>query len=559
MTARGPRRSIMAHAEADQLFDILTGGSGWPLWGADTAGQVGEPTLNTYSRAGQYDISLRDIALWVALRENDRIAVQSHIKWPGNRDYVMDPLPDRIAQAYEDLLFGEDPDFVAGTTADQKNLDEMLEENDLPSQLRRWTGQSISEGETWWRVFVDREASDWPIVDANSRLDVVPLFHGRKIVAAAFIDPLISQKITLEGQTQIEMYRHVEIQTDKLTRNYLFKGTFSSLGDAVALTDRPETEALDPEWEHGIPMMLAGRIPNKLGRDWRLGTSEYHGVKDLILQLNEAHTIMAENARNTAKARMVVPQAALGDDGKFDAGQDVIVAESLDTELDGNTKGPFVVLEYNFQADALLRYMDNLVSIILTRVGLAEQFIGSSRMGEGQAFTGTALRTRLIPTTLAAAGKGRFYDDIVPKILLAMQQVSALPHEQGGTGQSWSDAKAKPTMKRTSVLPEDQAEETQRHVMGVQGEVESIQTAVEQMHPDWNQQDVKEEIDRIREDRGGTLAPPGLNPPPGTPGHNPATADATGAEQPGATGTGPNVDGQSPAARPPAVTAGGPK
>lgn len=550
---------------ADILEKMLTDASAWPLWGADPASASGfTGTAGGYAQIGQYGSSMRDLALWIALREGDRDRLQSAITWDAERDYHFDPLPSRIAGAYSDLLFGDDPEFKAADEADQEQLDEMIEENDLPSELRRWVDECVSEGEVWWRIYVDKDISEYPIVASASRLDTYPLFIGRKIKAVAFTEVLGTQTIMLEGTSSMQVYRHVEIQAEGYVRNLLFKGGVANLGQSVPLTDLPDTKDLPRDWPHDLPMMLAGRIPNKLGRDWRLGVSEYQGIKDLLLDLNEAHTIMSENARLTSKARMIVPASALDENGKFDAGQDVIVADSLDESLDDKGKGPYAVLEYKFQADQLLRHMDNLVSVALTRVGLAEQFIGGSKSGQGQAFTGTALRTRLIPTTLAAAGKGRHWDDGVPKMMVGMQMVAALPTEELGCGQTWRKADEKPSMVRSTVLPEDENEETQRHVMAVQGEIESIYQAVKQMHPDWSEDDINEEIDRIKADRapGGlfdTTSPTDPQPKPGEPGYTPAdkSADAVaGARQPGA---GRGRDGQSPGTRPPVVPGGGPK
>lgn len=552
---------LVGIVEADALQNIIENAKAWPVWGSDLAGGLPAFSPNVYARAGMYDQSLRDIATWVALRESDRQALRRIIQWPNDREYRVDPLPSRIAGAYSDLLFGEDPDFTAASASDQDNMDEMVEANDLPSELRRWCEYSISEGEVWWRCWVDKDMSDWPIVDISSRLDAIPMYLGRRIAAVAFVEDLFTQAVTLEDQPMLEIWRHIEIQTDGLVRHLLYKGDTSSLGNPVPLAERPETAGLPEQWDHGLDVMLSGRIPNKLGRDFRLGVSEYQGVKDLLFDLNEAHSIMAENARNTAKARMVVPASAIDEDGNFDAGKDVVVAESLDESLEGRDKtGPYAVLEYQFQATPLLTYMDNLINTVLTRVGLAEQFVQGSKGGsQGQAFTGTALRTRLIPTTLAAAGKARFYDDGVPKMLLAMQQVSNLPVERGGTGQSWSKPTEKPEMKRSSVLPEDQNEETQRHVMAVQGEVESIETAVDAMHDDWSDEDKKAEVERIKKDREVAAPSPGdpnlPNKVPGGPNSKVPTPGDLTPEQPGAA-RGP--DGQSPAGSP-EVKAGGPR
>lgn len=334
----------------------------------------------------------------------------------------------------------------------------------------------------------------------------------------------------------------------------------------MSLDSLMETQDLEEDWDHGLPVMLAGRIPYKLGRDFRIGISVYQGVRDLLMDLNEARTIMAENARLVLKARMVVPANAVDSEGNFDAGKDVIVQESLDEEMAGKPGGSYAVLEYNFQANELIHHKDELVLDIMSRSGLAEQFTGgTSKGGEGQAFTGTALRTRLIPTIQAAKGVARGPDREVPKILKAMAMLSALPTEKGGCGKTWSEPDGDHYYQRATVLPEDINEKTQRHVMGVQGEIESIETAVEDMHPDWTDDEVKEEVERIRDDRasGPTYSAPGEEPPtdlpnvpPGGPGSAvPTPGSVVGSQQPGA---GRPVDGQSPGQQPPKVPGGGP-
>lgn len=507
----------MGVEDADKLQDMITQARALPVWASNN---VSGYRTGTNAQVGMYGKSLRDIATWVAMRESDRDELRSLISWPADREYRVDPLPDRIAQSFSDLLFGEDPTFIAPADGDQDSLDDIVEENDLPSELRRWASDASSEGEIWWRIYVDKNMSHRPIIEAHSRLDVIPYFVGRRIAAAAFVSDIIDEKVMIEGQLATVVWRHIEIQTEGYSRNLLYRGSLAGLGVPVPLTDRVEVEDLPEEWPHDLPYMLAGRIPNKLGRDWRIGISDYQGIKDLLLDLNEARSIMAENARNTMKSRMIVPTSALDEDGNFDAGTDVIPAESTDNvDLGGNNKGPFAVLEYTYQAAPIIEHIDSLVSTALTRVGLAEQFTGGGRQMEGQSFSGTALRTRMIPTTLAASGKARFFDDAVPKILRCAAAVDSLPSEKGGCGNSWSNVSDLPSMERSDVLPEDAGEETNRHVAAVGGEIESVETAVRAMHKDWSDKDVEDELQRIKDDRDefgiGAPKPP---PPGGIPG-----------------------------------------
>jgi hypothetical protein len=528
----------MSAEEADDLQEIIEKAQSLPVWNQTGLGGL---KLDIFSQGGMFGRSLRDIALWVALRESDRDGVKGLISnWPADRDYRVDPLPDRICQAFADLLFGEDPSFTPGQEGDREALEALVEANDLPSEFRRWSADCSSEGEIWWRVYSNSEISDFPIVEAHSRLDVLPLFRGRRIPAVGFFSDLWTNEVQIEGQLHIEVWRHVEIQTQGYVRNLLYKGDLVSLGQERPLTDRPETQDLEEEWDHGLEVMLAGRVPNKLGRDWRLGLSDFQGIRDQLLDLNEARTIMAENARLTARKRMVVPAAALDANGNFDAGSDVLTVESLDTDLDDKgSKGPYAILEYTFDASALIAYIDDLIKVALTRVGLTPQFgsgedSGSSR---GGAFSGTALRTKLIPTRLAAAGKARYWDDAIPKIVQALQLVDALPTESGGCGHHWTGPKDLPVVERSNALPEDPTEEVTRHVAAVAGEVESVETAVRELNPDKDDKWVNEELDRIKEDR--TTFGIGQKNAPGGPQDGPPPPDGEGSVAPGGGVIGP--------------------
>lgn len=489
--------------EADHLEEIIEKAENWPVWGGD---YVGGRDAGAAPQTGMYGKSARDLELYVAIRESDRPRIQQLIEWDKEhkgRKYKTDNLGERISQAFSDLLFGEDPEWKAADEADEELLTELIDANDLPSEFRSGAADASSEGEVWWRIYVDPEESEFPVIEFQSRLDVIPLFRGRKLVACAFVTVLYTQEVLIEKQTTTKYWRHIEIQTDGETRNLLYEGELASLGSKRPLEANDETADLPEEWKHKLPYMLAGRIINKRGRDFRLGVSDYQGILDNLLDLNEVRVIMAENARMSGKSRMIVPANAVNADGSVDMGADVLVDEGVEDFGDGGRAGAYAVLEYTFQAQALIEYKNDLVSDAMTRVGLAEQFMGGSKgSAEGHAMSGTALRTRFIPTVLAGAGKGRYWDAAMPGIALALQQVDAMPQAQGGCGHTWVKADEPPTIERSSVLPEDPREEIDLEVTAVAGEVRSVETAVRKLNPDWDDKQVGEELARIQADRG---------------------------------------------------------
>lgn len=438
------------------------------------------------------------ILLWQAFRESDRTRLTPDL-WERDRKLIIDPLPERIAEAFADLIFGEDPEFTAADDTDQDNVDGLIDDNDLPSELQRAEAICSSEGEVWWRILIDKDAALYPRIEWHSRLACIPLYRGRDVIAVAFFSTVAS-----EGEGA-RVWRYLEVQAAGINLNRLYRGASDKLGERVKLTDQDATKDLRDEWRHDLPGLLAGRVVNRVGRNPRLGISDYAGVRDLLDALNEAATIGQENARLTAKKRVVIPQRFLDKDGNFPTGAEVIIATETDQDPDKPGQG-LAQVEFSFDAAALIAYKSDLTDTILTRCRVAPQLVG--RQTGNTPESGTALRARLLDSVLAANGKARFWDDALPKVLSLAAQADALPGEKGGNGRKWAKPAEPPSVKRASVLPEDESDIAERHALEVQAEIKSRQTAIEEAHPDWSEERVTEELRRIREDTAVALADP---------------------------------------------------
>lgn len=451
---------------------------------------------------------LKQVAQYVALREADADALRPKF-WDSDRDsttrdrrrFIVDPLPARVAGAFADLIFGEEPEVLAGAEGDQARLDEIVEVNELASELQHAEIICASEGEVWWRILVDQDVAPAPLIDWHSRLSVVPLMRSRRVLAVAFVSELA------DPDDEKAVYRYVNLHADGLVLNLLYLGKDDKLGEPVELAAHPDVADLPPDVRHELPM-LAGKIINKRGHDPRVGQSQYHGVVDLFKALNESTSIGQENMQLTAKQRVVIPQSYLDRNGRFPAGAEVIIATQTDAGLDDKQQG-LAQVEWSFDAEALELYKNGQIDTALTRCRVAPQLVG--RHTEDAA-TGPALRARLLDSVLAANGMARPWDDRLPVILGLCQQVSALPDERGGLGQQWAAAATPPTVERASVLPEDLEEKVQRHAIAIGAEIESRETAVRDLHADWDDAQVSQELARIKSDTELAGDPP---PPPG--------------------------------------------
>jgi hypothetical protein len=528
----------MSIEHADQLQDMLErdGREKWPL---------------VQEAAAQ-----RQIIEWRAFRESQADVLKVLCGWDSSeyrdREYIVDPLAERIADAFADMIFGGDTTFEAPERvetdengreralpgADQELLDDLVDENDLDSELQDAAARCVAEGEVWWRLYVDRDAFEHPVIEWHSRSDVVPLFRGKKVLAAAFVadlsnlapdapvarvgddaDPSGTAMWRVEQKTTSGdpvVWRYVEIQTGGLTRNLLFRGERDKLGERRPLTEHEQTADLDDQWVHGlevrsrtgepIDLMLAGRFTNGR-RSGRLGRSQYAGIKALLYELNKVAAAGSRNVDLTLHKRAVIgeqftePHTSSDDDEGAPRGRararipETFIAVG-DEMGDGTTQ--MRVLEFSDSwAESTIAWDGHLVDKALTRARVAPQLVG--RHTE-DAVTGPALRARLMDSILAANGKGRVWDGGLPKLLQATQLVDALPEEQGGCGHDWQAPEEPPTVSRTSVLPEDPTDEATRHVAMVAGEIESKRTAIEELHPVWDDERVDEELDRIKGD-----------------------------------------------------------
>ncbi len=435
-----------------------------------------------------------EIALWRALREGDRKYLANYVEWADDRTYYLDPLAERIPETWADLLFGDDPTIEPAAEGDAPLLEEIVEENDLPSSLQEAEETCAAEREVWWRVFKDSTVLSVPTVEWHSRLDVIPEYVGRKLAAAA----VVSEVGREEGEQtrKATVWRYIAIHEEGVMFNYLFKGEDCRLGERKELTDHPAVADLQEIWDHGLASMLVGRVVNKRAPR-NEARSVYHGIRDYLLALNENFAIGQENARLTGKKRAVVTPDMLDADGNFPADADVWIRQHTDGDPDKPGDG-LVQVEWEFDATALIQWDDHLEERAITRARIAPQLIGQNTEG---ALTGPALRARLLDTLLARMGKGRFWDDELPQCIAAAQMVDDLPEHQGGFGRDWSKPAERPSVERGDALPVDATEEVQRIASEIGAEILSTQTGIEERHPDWDEERVTDELKRILKDR----------------------------------------------------------
>lgn len=480
---------------ADQLIAEMEGAP-WPLpREADTQ------TLVSHRRA---------------LRRGDKLELKRMANWirynqgANTREYLVLPLAKMIARTFADFMFGEAPNYSLTDAAEDDALKGLTKENKFSSGVRRAARTSVSEGEVWWKIHVNAAIAEVPLIEWYSRLSVVPLFYGDRLLACAFITEVRRDKVAPDsGDEYEEVYRHAEIHCNGRVVNKLFKGTDDMLGRSQPLTADASTATLPDEWMHGLNM-LAGRVVNDIDDDVTLGESDYDQIEDILLALNEALTISSENARLTGKDRVFVAGRLLEQDGSFNASLEV-----FQTEADGGVMGedgakpPIVAVEKKYDAVSLWTHIAKMKAEALGGVGIVVQLVGEE-MTTGSAESGTAIRLRYLPTINATVGKAAEWHAALPTILCRAMEVAALPTSAGATpgGFGWTYGSGEePAVELADPLPVDETELVNRLATTILAEIMSRRSGIAALHPDWTDEQIDEELALILQETQPSQAP----------------------------------------------------
>lgn len=483
------------------------------------------------ARAGDkwpHENERRDVLDWLntyaAFRENDRRLIERAANWNDRRrPYRLDSLASRIVDAWAAYVAGEAPTVTPAAEQDADNIGALMGDQGVGgvSELERGAGISSSEGEVWARITADELVSPYPGLDWISRRAVFPLWHGGRLAAAAVWTELRKPEKAPQGT----YYRHFEVHAPGVVVNRLFEGKEETLGFPVDLERHPDTEGLQEIWNHGLPGMLLVRIPNRLRGNRRLGVSDLAASYDYLLDLNEAVTIGSSNMRLTARKRAVLSAAyvaarrprddleltpeEVGSEGAlgrlphatFDQAEEVFVEDPLDTEQGRNGHDPIRVLEYSFDAEPLIAWKRDLVESAVSRAGLVPQYIGTGTGMDGYAISGTALRLRFIPTDTIGKAKTRYWTAGLERVLQLMAMLDAAPPERGvlsGFGHPWTNPLEPPAVATRPGIPVDEVEETAKHAARKGAGLESTFQAVRELRPEWDDEQVNEEVERIK-------------------------------------------------------------
>ena len=410
------------------------------------------------------------------------------------------PVAADIAAVSADLLFGEEPGYAIydaslGATEEgsQRRLEAIVGGCGLNRKLHEAAENAAAAGDVYLKCRYDRENADMPVIDVVRGQDALPEYRLGRLRCIHFFT-------ALKAERGGKVWRVYERYEPGRILTAVFMGDAANLGaespEALRALGLP-AEALPP-----VDMLLAAHIANtKPSRVWPgedKGRSDFEGLRDMMDSLDEIYTSWLRDIR-LAKSRLIVPAEFLrrnpGDmfrEGAYtyDFDEDVETLVALDIGGDG-VEQKITPSQFAIRAQEHAATYESTLRAILSMAGYSPQSFGLDIAGNAQ--SGTARRIMERKSLATNAKKQNYWKEPLERFLTAVMHLDKALY---GNDALHEDDSVRVEL-RDPIL-NDPAELAGTVNLLRSARAASTGTMVRMLHHDWNEKQVEEEAEKIR-------------------------------------------------------------
>lgn len=416
--------------------------------------------------------------------------------------FIHVPVANDISETSSAFLFGESPiirfESSSETMKDnQQLLDDMLTKSGFYSRIVEAAEVASAIGGVYLKVAWDSELSEWPIPVVVQCEQAFPKFKFGKLIKVTFV-----YDVSSDGST---VYRLAETISKGKIENQLYKGSTDRLGTKVNLNECEATEGLDKVVNTGDVMtcvFVPNLLPNKLNRQSPMGRSDYQGTETLMDALDETFSDWMIDVQ-IARGRIHVPSGYVKElaGGKTTFNIDTMVYEELDVDPTTMTK-PIEATQFEIRAQQYEQTCLNLLDRIITSAGYSPQSFGLNIAGRAE--SGTALNIRERKSFSTTSKKQAYWEQPLKDLVKCMCYIKQ--QFLGGTFTCDLDV----NIAFSDCISNNQTETANVIKMLSDAKAISTDTKIRMIHPEWTDEQVEEEIERINND--GSMGMPSDNP-----------------------------------------------
>ena len=424
---------------------------------------------------------------------------------PDRRVKLHVPIAAELCQASADLLFADQITLTAQDETTQARLDELCDDG-LHTELAAAAEIAAALGGVYLRVTWDDTVSpDAPFLTHVDADQAIPEFTWGRLTAVTFW-----QVIARDGK---RVYRHLErhetlADGTGVILHGLYEGEEDKLGHPVPLTEQPATAGLAEHVDafgtvssesEGLCVVY---VPNQTpARRWRtdphgrnLGRSDLDGVEQLMDALDEVYTSWMRDIR-LGKSRIMIAKSLLdnvgtGNGQAFNAEQEAYASMNMLAGENPKLTDQIQEVQFKIRVQEHKETAAKLVQDILQLAGYSSETFGIYD-GGGHVKTATEVESKQQRSLLTRDRKIRIWRPAIAQIIEKLLAVDeALFHTQL-------------TVQTPDVLFPDGVQES---ALSVAQTVQALRAAdaasdkviVQMVHPDWDEDDIDEEVALIK-------------------------------------------------------------
>lgn len=453
------------------------------------------------------------------------------------------PLASDIARASADLLFAEPPAIQA--EADPEDAEQQARAEATTEHIGRYLDDGLisvfaSAAETSSALGGVYLRATWDVQDRRvfcTRVDAdqaVPEFRWGRLNRVTFWRTLPS-----DGS---KVWRHLE--THELStrdpdgsgesgigiiRHQLWEGSAGDLGQLRPLDDHPDTAGLaaliDTDGD-GIstrsPRLDVVYVPNITPNPlWRnnptgnnLGAPDIAGTEDLHDRLDHVYSSLMREV-DLAKARIVVPEYMLQDLGPgkgmgWDADREVWAPlPGATSPQSGQQPMKPELFQPAIRVQDHIAIMQQLVEDILRSAGYSAATFGEDETGS---VTATEVNSKTNRSRLTRSRKIRHWQPAIRELVTKMLAIDVAMGEwfRSAGEEGWASNLVDPTLVKVEFPQPQQSPAELAQTVALLSQAQAISTfmKVRMAHPDWDDQQVMDEVERIQQENA--LADPAV-------------------------------------------------
>ena len=411
--------------------------------------------------------------------------------------FIHVPVANDIAETSSAFLFGESPIIRFGSESEgmkenNKALDDMLTKSGLFKRLVEAAEVASAIGGVYMKVAWDSELSENPIPVIAQCEQAFPTFKFGKLVRVTLV-----YEVSNDGST---VYRLAETTEKGKITNELYKGSSDNLGSKVNLSECEATKELKPEVDTAGVMTcvyIPNMLPNKLNRQSPMGRSDLHGIETLMDALDEVFSAWMVDVQ-IARGKLHVPSGYVKEigEGKTKFNIDTMMYEELDVDPTSMTE-PVKATQFAIRSDQFEKTCLNLLDRIITSAGYSPQSFGLNIAGRAE--SGTALNVRERKSFSTTNKKQSYWEDALKELIMAMCTIKQ--KFLGGKFTCELDV----NIAFSDGISNNMAEVSSSVKTLSDAKAISTDTKVRMVHPEWTDEQVQAEVERILNDESAGM------------------------------------------------------